>query len=97
MLREKVVGIHSRRRGSAGTMTITGQLTQEGENVGRYKAASLMKELGIISKQPNKYKISEDVSKIAPNVSNRKFNVKAPNQVWCGDVTSFGRVINGYI
>ena len=48
-----------------------------------------IQELGIISKQPNKhkYKISEDVSKIAPNLLNRKFNIKAPNQVWCGDVT----------
>ncbi|PSV71152.1 IS3 family transposase, partial [Photobacterium phosphoreum] len=65
LLRQKVFDIHSRSRGSAGARTIAGQLTQEGENIGRYKAASLMKELGIISKQPNKhkYKISEDVSK----------------------------------
>ena len=89
LLRQKVVDIHSRSRGSAGARTIAGQLTQEGDNVGRYKAASLMKELGIVSKQPNKhkYKISEDVSKIAPNLLSRKFNVKASNQVWCGDVT----------
>ena len=89
MLHQKVFDIHSRRRGSAGARTIAGQLSQQGENVGRYKAASLMKELGIVSKQANKhkYKISEDVSKIAPNLLSRKFNVKASNQVWCGDVT----------
>ena len=48
-----------------------------------------MKEPSIISNQPNKhkYKISDDVSKIAPNLLNRKLNVKAANQVWCGDVT----------
>ncbi|WP_408901374.1 hypothetical protein [Photobacterium piscicola] len=46
-----------------------------------------MKEPSIISNQPNKYKISDDVSKIAPNLLNRKFNVKAANQVWYGDVT----------
>ena len=50
LLRQKVVDIHSRSRGSAGARPIAGQLTQEGENVGRYKAASLMKELGIIRK-----------------------------------------------
>jgi putative transposase len=22
-----------------------------------------------------------------PNILNREFNVKAPNQIWCGDVT----------
>ncbi|MCD9515619.1 IS3 family transposase [Photobacterium carnosum] len=85
LLRQKIVDIRS--RGSAGARTIAGQLTQEGENVGRYKAASLMKELGIVSKQPNKYKISEDVSKISPNLLSIKFNDKASNQVWCGDVT----------
>ena len=50
-----------------------------------------MKEVGIVSKQPNKhkykYKISEDVSKIAPNRLNRQFDVETVNQVWCGDVT----------
>jgi len=60
-----------------------------GESVGRYKAVSLMKEVGIVRKQPNKhkYKISEDVSKIAPNRLNRQFDVESVNQVWCGDVT----------
>ena len=48
-----------------------------------------MKEAKIKSKQPNKhkYKIAEDESKIAPNLLKREFNVKAPNQVWLGDVT----------
>ena len=89
LLREKVIEIHSRSRGSAGARTIAGQLNQAGENVGRYKAASLMKEVGITSKQPNKhkYKISEDISKIAPNRLNRQFDVETVNQVWCGDVT----------
>ena len=89
LLRQKVVGIHSRSRGSAGARTISGQLNQAGDNVGRYKAASLMKEAGIVSKQPNKhkYKISENVSKIAPNRLKRQCDVEAVNQVWCGDVT----------
>ena len=48
-----------------------------------------MKAANIQSKQPNKhkYKIAEDESKIAPNMLNREFNVSAPNQAWCGDVT----------
>ncbi len=41
-----------------------------------------MKEVGIVSKQPNKhkYKRSEDVSKIAPNRLNRQFDVETVNQ-----------------
>lgn len=43
----------------------------------------------ITSKQPHKhrYKITEDESKTAPNLLQRKFPVDGPNQVWCSDVT----------
>jgi putative transposase len=89
VLRQKVIEIHGLSRGSAGARTISGQLNQDGESVGRYKAARLMEEVGVVSKQPNKhkYKISEDESKIAPNRLTRQFDVEVVNQVWCGDVT----------
>lgn len=88
-LRQRAVRIHKASRGSAGARTIAGELTQANETVGRYKAARLMKEAGIVSKQPNthKYKIAADESKIAPNLLARAFTVDAQNQVWCGDVT----------
>ena len=89
VLLQKAIDIHSDSRGSAGARTIAGQLNQQGENVGRYKAASLMKDAGLISSQPRKhrYKVANDESKIAPNLLKRQFNVEATNQVWCGDVT----------
>ena len=88
-LKQMAINIHTDSRGAAGARTIAGQLTQSGEAVGRYKAGNLMKEAGIKSKQPNKhkYKIAEDESKIAPNLLQREFAVKAPDKVWCGDVT----------
>jgi putative transposase len=88
-LTEQAVEIHRNSRGAAGARTIAGQLNQSGENVGRYKAASLMKEAGLVSTQPRKhrYKIAENESKIAPNLLKRKFNVEGKNQAWCGDVT----------
>jgi len=88
-LKNLATDIHKASRGAAGARTIAGELTQKGESVGRYKAASLMKEANITSKQPHKhrYKIAEDESKIAPNLLQRKFSVDGPNQVWCGDVT----------
>lgn len=86
---KKAIDIHSDSRGSAGARTIAGQLNQLGENVGRYKAASLMRDAGLSSSQPRKhrYKVANDESKIAPNLLKRQFNVEAINQVWCGDVT----------
>ena len=82
--------IHAESREAAGSRTITAQLNREGESIGRYKVRSLMKELNTINKQPFKkpqYKISGNPSKIVDNVLNRQFNVEAPNQVWCSDVT----------
>ncbi len=88
-IKQQAINIHTVSRGAAGARTIAGQLMQQGEKVGRYKAASLMKEAKISSKQPHKhkYKIAEDASKIAPNILQREFTVDAPNKVWCGDVT----------
>lgn len=88
-LKEKVVAIHSDSRGAAGSRTISGQLRNEGESVGRYKARSLMKEANVASKQLKKhrYKTVGEESKIAPNHVNRQFEVVKPNQVWTGDVT----------
>jgi len=88
-LKQQAIDIHTASRGAAGARTIAGQLTQQGEKVGRYKARSLMREANIISKQPHKhsYKIAEDESKIAPNLLKREFAAEAPNKVWCGDVT----------
>lgn len=88
-LKQQAIDIHTASRGAAGARTIAGQLTQQGEGVGRYKAGRLMREANISSKQPHKhrYKIAEDESKIAPNLLKRAFTVEAPNKVWCGDVT----------
>lgn len=47
-----------------------------------------MAEAGLASKQPGpRYKKTGSERCITPNYLNREFNVRAPNQVWCGDVT----------
>jgi len=85
----QAIEIHRDSRGAAGARTIAGQLSQRGENIGRYKAASLMKAAGLVSTQRRKhrYKIAKDESKIAPDLLKRQFNVEDKNQAWCGDVT----------
>lgn len=88
-LKEMAIKIHSASRGAAGARSIAGELSRQGESIGRYKAASLMKEANIVSKQPrtHRYKVAKNESNIAPNLLQREFAVDKPNQVWCGDVT----------
>ena len=64
-------------------------VSQEGVGLSRYRAGRIMKELGLVSCQrPNHaYKKASQPHVAIPNELNRQFNVTAPNQVWCGDVT----------
>jgi|TARA_B100002019_G_C21225990_1_gene577392 putative transposase len=88
-LKAKAVEIHESSREAAGSRTISGQLKTEGEKVGRYKARSLMREAGLVSKQHKKhrYRLAKEESVIAENHLNREFTVEKPDQAWCGDVT----------
>ena len=88
-LQSKVIALHQASRGSAGSRTISGQLSHAGDKIGRYKVRSLMKETGWVSKQlkRHRYRLVEDESIIAENHLDRQFAVNESNQVWCGDVT----------
>jgi hypothetical protein len=59
-------------------------LRREGENVGRYKAGRLMKEAGLVSRQPGKhrYRLCNRQSNLAENHLSRNFTVNAPDNVW---------------
>lgn len=85
----KVIAIHQASGQAAGSRTITGQLRQQGETIGRYKVRSLMREAGLSSRQPgqHRYKPAAKPPGIADNHLARQFAVERPNQVWCGDVT----------
>jgi len=88
-LKAKVIEIHAISRGAMGARSISGKLKEQGDQVGRYKTRSLMREASIESKQPGKRKFRGAVtpSDIADNILNREFTVDEPNQFWCGDVT----------
>jgi putative transposase len=88
-LRGKVITLHEASRGAAGARTLSKHLQQQGEMVGRNKAGNLMKEAGLVSKQKRKhrYRLANDVARIAENQLNREFKIVNTNQVWCGDVT----------
>lgn len=60
-----------------------------GYQVGRFKVRSLMKEAGLLSKQPgsHSYKSAQMERPDIPNRLEREFDVVEPNKVWCGDIT----------
>lgn len=64
-------------------------MREDGEQLGRFKVRSLMRELDLVSKQPGShaYKRATVERLDIPNTLNREFGVPAPNQVWCGDIT----------
>ncbi|MBK4989450.1 DDE-type integrase/transposase/recombinase [Pseudomonas sp. S36] len=64
-------------------------MQEEGEQIGWFKVRSLMRELALVSKQPgtHAYKKATVERPDIPNILNRAFDVEAPNQVWCGDIT----------
>lgn len=76
-------------RSAPGSRSITLMMQEEGEQIGRFKVRRLMRELELVSKQPGShaYKKATVERPDIPNILNREFDVEAPNQVWCGDIT----------
>ncbi|EME5140986.1 IS3 family transposase [Pseudomonas aeruginosa] len=81
--------LFSQSRGSAGSRSILGMLREEGVTIGRFRVRRLMRELGLVSKQPGShaYKQAMVERPDIPNRLNREFATEHPNQVWCGDIT----------
>jgi putative transposase len=88
-LRSSVHELFVESRSSAGSRSIMGMLREQCTTIGRFKVSRLMDELGLICKQPGSHAYKRaTVERIdSPNVLNRDFDVRAPNQVWCGDIT----------
>ena len=88
-LRSQVNQLFSQSRGSAGSRSILGMLREEGVTIGRFRVSRLMRELGLVSKQPGShaYKQATVERPDIPNRLNREFATEHPNQVWCGDIT----------
>jgi putative transposase len=88
-LRVKVCQLFGQSRSSAGSRSIVGMMRNDGVVIGRFKVRRLMREAGLICKQPGAHAYKQaTVERIdIPNRLNREFDVKMPNQVWCGDIT----------
>lgn len=84
-----VTSIFRESNASAGARTIADIATTRGTAISRYRAGRLMKQCQLVSCQQPKhtYKKATQEHVEVPNHLDRQFNVSAPNQVWCGDVT----------
>ena len=88
-LRSRVNELFTQSRSAAGSRSIVSMMQEDGEQIGRFKVRGLMRELELVSKQPGShaYKQATVERPDIPNILNREFEVSAPNQVWCGDIT----------
>ena len=86
----KVRQIQSHSRSSYGSRRMSDQLRDDGYDVGRYRARSLMRKANASFKYHKKFKITTDSNHnqpVAPNILNRQFEVERPDMVWCADIT----------
>ncbi|MGV6859631.1 MAG: IS3 family transposase [bacterium] len=72
-----------------GSRRISQELRRRGYDVGRFKAATLMKASNVVAivTKRHHYPDAGVTDTIAPNHLNREFEVSQPNTVWAGDIT----------
>lgn len=81
---------HKVSKGTYGARRIAEEVEAHGVSCGRTKAATLMKLADIAAKQKKKFKVTTDSKHsmpVAPNLLNREFTVKEPDQVYVSDMT----------
>ena len=87
---EAIEASHSRSRKVYGSPRIHADLRASGMKVGQKRVARVMRENGLQGACKRRFKATTDSKhsdRIEPNLLERAFEVKAPNQVWTTDVT----------
>ena len=90
-LKEEIQAICAEHRGRYGYRRVTLELRNRGYYCNHKLVSKLMRELGLVCKvRMKKYRSYRgEVGKITPNLLERNFNAKKPNQKWVTDVTEF--------
>ena len=90
-IKELIKSIYHKHKGRYGYRRITDELQSKGIIINHKTVLRLMKKLGLKSIiRVKKYKsYTGENGKIAPNILERNFKAKAPNQKWATDVTEF--------
>ena len=84
----EVLRIHRRSRDSCGARTLSHGLRRVGLDVGRQRAATVMRLMQLTAKK-KRFDHYRRNTKPAPaeNLLNRQFDPGRPNQAWAGDIT----------
>ena len=86
-----VRAVHGKSRGRYGSIRVRKELHSRGIRCGRHRVARLMREEGLRAKAARKYKPTTTDSRhrlpVAPNILERDFTAKRPNEVWVGDIS----------
>jgi putative transposase len=90
-LKAEIQEIYKEHEGRYGYRRIRDELANRGQKVNHKKVQRLMKALGLkCIVRMKKYKSYKGtVGKIAPNILDRNFTAKAPNEKWVTDITEF--------
>jgi putative transposase len=86
----EIAAEHKRSRGIYGSPRVHLELRARGVRVGRKRVERLMRKNGIKGRQKRRFRRTTDskhAQPIAPNVLDRNFDPKRPNEAWAGDVT----------
>lgn len=90
-VKEQIKTVFHRHKGRYGYRRVCATLRQAGRVINGKVVRRLMNELGLKSTvRPKKYQSYKgEAGVIAPNLINRRFTAKRPNQKWTTDVTEF--------
>ena len=98
-LRRKIrVSFHESRK-TYGRPRLARTLRRQGYRIGAHRLRRLMREENIVAKPRKRFKTTTDSKHndpIAPNLVAQDFTAKAPNRVWCSDIT-YVRTIEGFL
>ncbi len=86
----EVKAIFESSKGTYGSRRMAKALRALGYRVGRYRARSLMRQLGLRVVPSKRFKVTTNSKHnypVAPNLLDRQFEVAAPDRVWGTDIT----------
>lgn len=86
----EIAAAHKASRGIYGSPRVHRELKAKGVKIGKKRVERLMTEKGLRGRSKQRFVRTTDSKHddpIAPNVLDRRFETKAPNEAWVGDVT----------
>jgi putative transposase len=89
-LATEIAATHRRSRRTYGSPRVHRDLKARGIHVGKKRVERLMRQEGLVAKRRRRFRKTTDSKHpfpIAPNILERKFEAKLPNETWVTDVT----------